>query len=267
MTFLADVAPIIGGLFGKGKDPYTPSQNIRSAAKGARRAGEEFGFNPLTLLGLGGSFPGSNGNPMLGAAIADAGMILGDSLAKNPAAQALNQSQRQNAFLQRKVENLTLRAPVAGVYGARSRGGSDALSFSAGVSGVGPETVSGVSDRHPDVLTYTAPVKPVAVQVPYISDGQVTNVPVGPDLGEFISGLTIYTWNKLKAKAKASSARRAKIDASMSFGMPLAAPRVGLPGLTGFAPYYIKSAYDLMPARAREERARSLAAFWRDFPQ
>jgi len=200
---------------------------------------------------------------MLGSAIADAGMMLGDSLAKNPAAQALNQSQRQNAFLQRKVENLTLRAPVAGVYGARSRGGSDALSVSAGVSGVGPETVSGVSDRHPDGLTYTADVRPVAVEQPYISDGQVTMVPVGPDLDEVISGWAISTWNK----AKASSARRAKIDASMSFGMPLAAPRVGLPGLTGFAPYYIKSAYDLMPARAREERARSLAAFWRDFPQ
>lgn len=64
---LAEGVGALGSLFGfGGSKELTPSQQIMSQAKGARRAAEKYGFNPLTLLGVNTS-PGygAGGSPML----------------------------------------------------------------------------------------------------------------------------------------------------------------------------------------------------------
>lgn len=131
MSILGAIAGIAGGLLSKPKDPFTPAQNIASSAKGARDAGAKYGFNPLTLLGLGGSYPGTAGNPMLGAAIADAGMLLADKLATNSTAQKLDQYQAQNQKLREQVTQLTLRPKVAGIYAQREAMPSRAAAMGA----------------------------------------------------------------------------------------------------------------------------------------
>lgn len=149
---------IAGGLLGGGDKPYKPSQNIMSSAKGARQAGEKYGFNPLALLGLGGSYPGSNGNPGLSLALSDAGRLADEKFGDNAAQQRLSQTERQNDYLAAKVNRLTLRPPVPGVYGSTdgaATGGAvpdDSGGSAAGVAATGfnradPDIYSGSDDE------------------------------------------------------------------------------------------------------------------------
>lgn len=78
-TLVSGGLKLLGGLFGS-KKPPTPSQNIRSQAKGARMAAEEYGFNPLTMLQYGqpgGSM--ASGGPAPLASLS----ILGDFIQDN----------------------------------------------------------------------------------------------------------------------------------------------------------------------------------------
>lgn len=120
-------ASILGGIFGKSKKPKEKSaeQNSREAIFGqasrARDAGEKYGFNPLTLLGassaLGPSY--SESANYMGNAIADAGMILADGLAKKKEAGQLSQLKEQNEKLRKQIQDQTLRPKVGGIYARR----------------------------------------------------------------------------------------------------------------------------------------------------
>jgi hypothetical protein len=134
-ALISGASSILGGLFGKPKSKY-----VVPDYKGIRKGAEEAGFNPLTALTQGpqGSVVTSS-NPM-GTAIADAGLMLADSLAKSKKGGILSKVQSENAELQRRVQNLTLRPKVAGVYGRQQSVPSvpQALGVSSGsVSGSG----------------------------------------------------------------------------------------------------------------------------------
>lgn len=109
---------ILGGLFGGKSKPYKMDGQIWDAARGARLASEDFGFNPLTLLGIanasgGGSYGGEN---YMGQAIANAGLTMADALMNADKAK-VSTLERANQELNKKVQSLTIRPKFAGIYG------------------------------------------------------------------------------------------------------------------------------------------------------
>lgn len=114
---------LLGGLFGKPKKQSAEKNTydgIMGQARGAREASDRYGFNPLTLLGASSAIgPSTSGNYM-GNAIADAGMIVADGLAKR--SEQLGQITKlseENALLKKEIQNATLRPKIAGVYAQR----------------------------------------------------------------------------------------------------------------------------------------------------
>jgi len=103
---------------GRGKK-VTAGQNAYSHVHGIMRAAKKWGWNPLTLMGsvspMGGT-PADNAS--IGNAIANIGSILSDDMSLKRAETAklerLNQTQDR---LQRKLDAITLRPPVPGIYG------------------------------------------------------------------------------------------------------------------------------------------------------
>jgi hypothetical protein len=113
-TLLTIGSTLLGGLFGKPKAKYVVPDyaGIRSKAEAA-------GFNPLTALTQGPQGSVIDTNAGMGSAIAEAGLMLADNLSKASAASKLQQAQGENAKLRAKVQSLTLRLKVGGVYAAR----------------------------------------------------------------------------------------------------------------------------------------------------
>lgn len=109
---------ILGGLFGRSKQ-ISAGDNAYSHVSGIMRAAKKFGFNPLTLLGSVGQMGGTPAdNSAFGQGIANAALLASDAIAaKRETAGRLNQYQMQNQRLQSKLNAITLRPPVPGVYG------------------------------------------------------------------------------------------------------------------------------------------------------
>ncbi len=116
--------PLIGALIGAGANilgaavskPKTKYQVPDYA--GIRRAAEAAGFNPLTALQAapGQAVQSSN---FMGQAIADSGLMIADALASRGGSGQVSRLQQANADLQSKVQSLTLRPEVGGVYARR----------------------------------------------------------------------------------------------------------------------------------------------------
>nr|QJB21559.1 MAG: DNA pilot protein [Microvirus sp.] len=117
---------LLGGLFGGGGDhsPAKPDENLVLHAKGARDAAKQFGFNPLTLLGLGGQGYGpSRGAPPLASALEGFGAFLSDNFGSEAnTRKEHNKLQTELLRLQvDKARSLSAVAPpsaVAGMGGA-----------------------------------------------------------------------------------------------------------------------------------------------------
>lgn len=118
---------LLGGIFGRSDPKYV----VPNYAK-IREKAEAAGFNPLTALT---SAPGAvvQSQSYMGSAISDAAMYLADGVAKS--AEAKGEAQRlreENAALQERVQSLTIRPKVDGIYADNERtplvrqGGSDA---------------------------------------------------------------------------------------------------------------------------------------------
>ena len=136
---------LLGGLLG-GSKKVRAQDNAYGHVKGIMRAAEEFGFNPLTLLGTVGASGGQPAQSYMGAALADAGMLLADGLAKSKSLGRLERAERLNAKLTQRVNDLTLRPPVPGVYGSLQSGGSGNGAVSSRVVPVGaPDVRSGAA--------------------------------------------------------------------------------------------------------------------------
>ena len=119
-----------------------------------REAAQKAGFNPLAVMGFaqGASAPGINptginptginptsagdGGVVMGQAIADAGMMLADSMSKSAVEKAkLSEAMKQNVELKKKVNDLTLRPKVGGVYAQREAMPSAAAASSGSKAG------------------------------------------------------------------------------------------------------------------------------------
>lgn len=150
---------LFGGLFGKKKGPSTYQQTqeaMGAQAKYSREYGEQYGFNPLTLLGVSSPVAGGQiyDNPM-GQAVADAGMILGDALLKRTDAQKLTRAKERIKELQERIDHDTTRPKIGGVYAQResspmlrpSNGGGNARVV-AGAVPSGQDTDNNGNNRH-----------------------------------------------------------------------------------------------------------------------
>lgn len=119
---------LLGGLLGNRSAKKAAAQQRAWALEDQRmqwvrhrEASELGGFNPLATLGMGqgvAATPVSSNNYM-GDAVASAGLMLADSVAKTRAAQAGRQVEdlnRQREILQRKLRDATIRPTVPGIF-------------------------------------------------------------------------------------------------------------------------------------------------------
>ncbi|WP_414896648.1 hypothetical protein [Rhodovulum sp. YEN HP10] len=112
-SLISGGASLLGGLFGSKKKakyvvPYYGK--IRARAEAA-------GFNPLTALTSAPGAVASAGQNYMGQAIADAGLLLADGLAKKAEKTGeLQKAREQNAQLKERVQQLTIRPRVGGIY-------------------------------------------------------------------------------------------------------------------------------------------------------
>jgi hypothetical protein len=130
-ALISSATSLVGGLFGRSsakKDlamqrQLINEQNEYNNPTNIRRRAEEAGFNPLSFIGPGvGLQTGvaqANSANYMGAAIADAGMAIADGMARKAELGKLDKLQQANAKLAAKVQSLTLRPKVAGVYAQR----------------------------------------------------------------------------------------------------------------------------------------------------
>lgn len=197
---------ILGGLFGRSKQP-TAGQNAFSHVKGIMKASKEFGFNPLTLLGavspMGG---GGTDNSSLGQGIANAALIASDAIsAKRETAKRLNDYQTQNQRLQSRLNAITIRPPVPGVYGrarlpsdpgvygdGAASGGSGGSAAGVNPAGSGGSRAGGSGGVEPQQQSTST-----VFTTPGVPGG--TEVPEGADLEDIASGLVLDGINNAKA--------------------------------------------------------------------
>lgn len=106
-------ASLLGGIFGKSKPKYVTPDYAK-----IRRKAEAAGFNPLTALT---SAPGQvvQSQNYMGSAIADAGLLLADGMAKKAEQEGeVSKLREQNQKLAEKLQQATLRPRIGGIYAA-----------------------------------------------------------------------------------------------------------------------------------------------------
>ena len=135
-ALVSGASSLLGGLLGRSSNKYVvPNyQQIRDKAEAA-------GFNPLTALAMA---PGQvvQSQNFMGSAIADAGLSLADGMvAKHREDGALAKLAEENDKLREKVQNMTLRPKVGGVYAQRE----GIPSISQAVGGANGQTAGSVS--------------------------------------------------------------------------------------------------------------------------
>lgn len=149
-------ASLIGGIFGRNaerkaireQNEYNNPANIRARAEAA-------GFNPLLFVGPGvGNQMATGGANVMGSAIADAGLMLSEALAKRQDLRKLDRLKDENQKLNQQVTDLTIRPKIGGIYAQREaipskaaalgglNGASSGKAAAVGVSGVAGSGVS-----------------------------------------------------------------------------------------------------------------------------
>lgn len=106
-------ASLLGGIFGKSKAKYVTPDYAK-----IRRKAEAAGFNPLTALT---AAPGQvvQSQNYMGSAIADAGLLLADGMAKKAEQEGeVSKLREQNQKLAEKLQQATLRPRIGGIYAA-----------------------------------------------------------------------------------------------------------------------------------------------------
>lgn len=195
------VGSILGGLFGRTK-AISAGDNAFSHVQGIMRASSTFGFNPLTLLGAVSPMGGTPAdNSSFGQGIANAAMIASDAIGARQNSLAgrserLNQTQ---ARLQKRLNAITIRAPVPGVYG-RVRLPSDPQVYGDAVSAQslpGAASIVPLPQRSGPSGTPDAAVTPV--DTTYVtSNGEEIRVPEGVDLEDVATGFFMNIGGKIK---------------------------------------------------------------------
>lgn len=108
---------LLGGLLGKKSKPYKLDGQIWDAARGARLAADDYGFNPLTLLSIAGASGGGSygGENFMGQAIADAGLAMSNAFTESKQAE-IDRLEAENQNLQRQNVGLAVRPKFGGIY-------------------------------------------------------------------------------------------------------------------------------------------------------
>lgn len=144
-----------------------------------RAAAEKAGFNPLTALGAapnsGMVNPTNAAQSYMGEAIATSSLMLADSMSKTAAAatgKKLQNANRANADLTRKLNAATLRPKMAGVFDRQSKFGTGAAAAKPGTStaygGTGPN-----GEIEPLYVYFRDPDGNLVPQInPNVSDGE-----------------------------------------------------------------------------------------------
>lgn len=150
------VGSLLGGLLGKSKTTttYTDTLNetaraIKGQAIGAREAARNQQFNPLTLLGVSAPVAGqavtTSTENFMGSAVADAAMLIADGMAKAREEKSnLAIAEKENEELRKKVNDLTLRPKVGGIYASTER--TPSVREALGVKPAGPRPLVNVRD-------------------------------------------------------------------------------------------------------------------------
>lgn len=108
---------LLGGVFGKTK---TKNEYVVPDYAKMRAKAEAAGLNPLfAIANAPGQVMQSTSGGYMGAAIADAAMIAADAVARRSDAGKLSDVQAQNRALNQKVQSLTLRPKIGGIYAQR----------------------------------------------------------------------------------------------------------------------------------------------------
>ncbi len=194
-SIIAAGASLLGGLFAK--DPPTAGQNAFSHVKGIMKASDKFGFNPLTLLGAVSPMGGGTPQNYMGNAIADAGALLADGMAKNGAKKGLlDRLGTENGKLQAKVDAMTLRPHVGGIFsgvgnGVFSSGGVGVGSSAGGGGRTGSSSVGGASQE--DI-----PASLTRAVFRNVGGTATTETPQGADGEDIVSGLVLEGVNDAK---------------------------------------------------------------------
>lgn len=112
---------LIGGVMGqRAERKAIDAQNEYNSPAAIRARAEGAGFNPLSFIGPGvGNQTATGGSNYMGAAIADAGLMLADSMSRKKESQQVSALQAQNQKLQDHIQSLTLRPKVGGIYAQR----------------------------------------------------------------------------------------------------------------------------------------------------
>lgn len=134
MSALLSVAStLLGGMLGQNSErrnneyqrQLIQEQNAYNAPDKVRERAEAAGFNPLLFVGPGvgqqTATAASSSSNYMGNAIADAGLLLADAVAKRKDAMRLSQMEDQNRRLSDRVQSLTLRPQVGGIYAQNER--------------------------------------------------------------------------------------------------------------------------------------------------
>lgn len=171
---------LLGGVLGK-SETESSRQAIMQHARGARDAAQ-FGFNPLTLLGITPS-PASMGINPMGAAIADAGAIIGDNMTDARHKAEMGALEDQNKELRKKLSDQTLRPKVPGVYAGRPSAFPLPPDPNASATALAPNESRRPSPRGMDPNRYVEDMRPyVTVYNPMID----TTVPLHPGVAEML---------------------------------------------------------------------------------
>jgi len=154
---------LLGGLMGGSPSSGKAAKAVRrqteagimGQAAGARAAAEEFGFNPLTLLGVSTPVaPANAGQSGVGASIADAAMILGQGLINNADKQRVAGLEATVAKQAKKLNDYQLRPKTPGPIQTRQ------ASITAG------KAIAPVYLKEPDPLMSGRAADPELVQGP-----------------------------------------------------------------------------------------------------
>ncbi|WP_201151099.1 hypothetical protein [Rhodovulum sulfidophilum] len=144
-----------------------------------RRKAEAAGFNPLTALT---SAPGSAvaSQNYMGSAIADAGLILADGMAKKAEKTGeLQKAREQNAQLKERVQQLTIRPRVGGIYANNVN--TPSIRAAVGVRDENAVQDVAVGDDHGASADGAGPsvgFRPLEDRSPYDPRREVQNAPV-----------------------------------------------------------------------------------------
>lgn len=185
---------LLGGLMGgddRKKNARAMTDQIKANARSAevmpthiRKGAETAGFNPLTVLTQGQSpgvqYPGITSQNYMGAAVADAGMIIADAVAKSGQNAQVSALEAQNAKLAEQVQSLTLRPKVGGIYAGRVS--TPTTGAALGVSNASAvQNVVGGDDSNGS--TVAASVRPLAETLPVDPRRKVDNSDIKTNSG------------------------------------------------------------------------------------